>query len=61
MQKYLFEMIMQKMSKEKVIIQYTEKSVYMCEEFRVNMNDETQVEVTEGNMMCVSHNHVRCS
>ena len=38
---------MRKMSKEKVIIQYAEKSVYMCEEFRVNMNNETQVEVTK--------------
>ena len=39
-QKYLFEMVMQKMSKEKVIIHDTEKSIYMCEEFKVIMNDE---------------------
>ena len=44
MQKYLFEIVMRKISREEVIIHDTKKRVYMCKEFKVNINDEHKLE-----------------
>ena len=47
MQKYLFEILVRKMSKEKVIIHNAKKSTYIYKEFRVNMNDKHIVKLSK--------------